>query len=184
MAVLPQKTEEEELVLTPDGSREFLTLEIPLSDSGSAGLGVSVKGNRSRENHADLGIFVKSIINGGAACKVSSRRSRNLVQDSRGKLVEPGRSASGRLLFTASSSGIIGVTFSFDLRFLPASVIDSDIKEIKDKPCDSPVRFRSVVAVAFALTFFFSFIANKQISIWSCDFRFLQRTGGCASTTS
>ena len=57
-------------MLTPDGTREFLTLEIPLSDSGSAGLGVSVKGNRSKENHADLGIFVKSIINGGAACKV------------------------------------------------------------------------------------------------------------------
>lgn len=71
--VLLQKAEEEELVLTPDGSREFLTFEIPLSDSGSAGLGVSVKGNRSKENHADLGIFVKSIINGGAACKVSAR---------------------------------------------------------------------------------------------------------------
>ncbi|XP_070775694.1 par-3 family cell polarity regulator alpha, b isoform X2 [Enoplosus armatus] len=63
------KTEEDDLVLTPDGTREFLTFEIPLSDSGSAGLGVSVKGNRSKENHADLGIFVKSIINGGAACK-------------------------------------------------------------------------------------------------------------------
>ncbi|XP_036938679.1 par-3 family cell polarity regulator alpha, b isoform X7 [Acanthopagrus latus] len=62
-------TEEDDLVLTPDGTREFLTFEIPLSDSGSAGLGVSVKGNRSKENHADLGIFVKSIINGGAACK-------------------------------------------------------------------------------------------------------------------
>ncbi|XDV46807.1 hypothetical protein PO909_016643, partial [Leuciscus waleckii] len=49
--------------------REFLTFEIPLNDSGSAGLGVSVKGNRSKENHADLGIFVKSIITGGAACK-------------------------------------------------------------------------------------------------------------------
>ncbi|TRY90991.1 hypothetical protein DNTS_023020, partial [Danionella cerebrum] len=61
--------EEEELVLTPDGTREFLTLEVPLNDSGSAGLGVSVKGNRSKESHADLGIFVKSIINGGAACK-------------------------------------------------------------------------------------------------------------------
>ncbi|XP_049334915.1 par-3 family cell polarity regulator alpha, b isoform X1 [Astyanax mexicanus] len=60
---------EEEMVLTPDGTREFLTLEVPLNDSGSAGLGVSVKGNRSKENHADLGIFVKSIINGGAACK-------------------------------------------------------------------------------------------------------------------
>nr|KAF6343020.1 hypothetical protein mPipKuh1_010746 [Pipistrellus kuhlii] len=33
----------------------------------SAGLGVSVKGNWSKKNHEDLGIFVKSIINGGAA---------------------------------------------------------------------------------------------------------------------
>ncbi|XP_054623393.1 partitioning defective 3 homolog isoform X3 [Dunckerocampus dactyliophorus] len=71
------KAEEDELVLTPDGTREFLTFEIPLSDSGSAGLGVSVKGNRSKENHADLGIFVKSIINGGAACK----DGRMLVND-------------------------------------------------------------------------------------------------------
>ncbi|XP_065256308.1 partitioning defective 3 homolog isoform X6 [Emys orbicularis] len=63
------KSEEEDLVLTPDGTREFLTFEVPLNDSGSAGLGVSVKGNRSKENHADLGIFVKSIINGGAASK-------------------------------------------------------------------------------------------------------------------
>uniref|UniRef100_A0A665VFU7 Partitioning defective 3 homolog n=1 Tax=Echeneis naucrates TaxID=173247 RepID=A0A665VFU7_ECHNA len=60
---------EDDMVLTPDGTREFMTFEIPLNDSGSAGLGVSVKGNRSKENHADLGIFVKSIINGGAASK-------------------------------------------------------------------------------------------------------------------
>ncbi|XP_070111280.1 partitioning defective 3 homolog isoform X16 [Equus przewalskii] len=63
------KAEDEDIVLTPDGTREFLTFEVPLNDSGSAGLGVSVKGNRSKENHADLGIFVKSIINGGAASK-------------------------------------------------------------------------------------------------------------------
>ncbi|XP_059260375.1 partitioning defective 3 homolog isoform X14 [Mustela nigripes] len=63
------KGEDEDIVLTPDGTREFLTFEVPLNDSGSAGLGVSVKGNRSKENHADLGIFVKSIINGGAASK-------------------------------------------------------------------------------------------------------------------
>uniref|UniRef100_A0AAR2KPF5 PDZ domain-containing protein n=1 Tax=Pygocentrus nattereri TaxID=42514 RepID=A0AAR2KPF5_PYGNA len=66
---LPREPVGTELVMTPDGTREFLTLEVPLNDSGSAGLGVSVKGNRSKENHADLGIFVKSIINGGAACK-------------------------------------------------------------------------------------------------------------------
>ncbi|KAM3860253.1 partitioning defective 3 homolog [Diretmus argenteus] len=69
--LLPREVQpdDDDLVLTPDGTREFMTFEIPLSDSGSAGLGVSVKGNRSKENHADLGIFVKSIINGGAACK-------------------------------------------------------------------------------------------------------------------
>ncbi|KAL6069013.1 hypothetical protein STEG23_032129, partial [Scotinomys teguina] len=48
---------------------EQLTLEIPLNDSGSAGLGVSLKGNKSRETGTDLGIFIKSIIHGGAAFK-------------------------------------------------------------------------------------------------------------------
>nr|XP_057915313.1 partitioning defective 3 homolog isoform X2 [Doryrhamphus excisus] len=67
--LLPREVGEDDLVLTPDGTREFMTFEIPLNDSGSAGLGVSVKGNRSKESHADLGIFVKSIINGGAASK-------------------------------------------------------------------------------------------------------------------
>lgn len=44
--------------------------EIPLNESGSAGLGVSLKGNKSRETGEDLGIFIKSIIHGGAAYKV------------------------------------------------------------------------------------------------------------------
>ncbi|CAJ1081811.1 partitioning defective 3 homolog isoform X2 [Xyrichtys novacula] len=68
--LLPREVpDDDDLVLTPDGTQEFMTFEIPLNDSGSAGLGVSVKGNRSKENHADLGIFVKSIMNGGAASK-------------------------------------------------------------------------------------------------------------------
>uniref|UniRef100_A0A3B5L8R7 Par-3 family cell polarity regulator n=1 Tax=Xiphophorus couchianus TaxID=32473 RepID=A0A3B5L8R7_9TELE len=67
--LLPREKQDNDTVLTPDGTREFLTFEVPLNDSGSAGLGVSVKGNRSKENHADLGIFVKSIIHGGAASK-------------------------------------------------------------------------------------------------------------------
>ncbi|XP_044195701.1 partitioning defective 3 homolog isoform X3 [Thunnus albacares] len=69
-SLLPREVpDEDDMVLTPDGTREFMTFEIPLNESGSAGLGVSVKGNRDKENHADLGIFVKSIINGGAASK-------------------------------------------------------------------------------------------------------------------
>nr|XP_046227302.1 partitioning defective 3 homolog isoform X1 [Scatophagus argus] len=70
-SLLPREVppEEDDVVLTSDFTQEFMTFEIPLNDSGSAGLGVSVKGNRSKENHTDLGIFVKSIINGGAASK-------------------------------------------------------------------------------------------------------------------
>lgn len=53
--------------------RELLTLEIALNDTGSAGLGVSVKGKTKRleesEDSVDLGIFVKTVINGGAASK-------------------------------------------------------------------------------------------------------------------
>ncbi|XP_041911346.1 LOW QUALITY PROTEIN: partitioning defective 3 homolog [Arvicola amphibius] len=79
------KPEDEEVVLTPDGTREFLTFEVPLNDSGSAGLGVSIKGNRSKENHADLGIFVKSIINGGAASKDGRLRVNDQLKAVNGK---------------------------------------------------------------------------------------------------
>lgn len=53
--------------------RQLLTFEIPLNETGSAGLGVSVKGKTKRleENDCsiDLGIFIKTVINGGAASK-------------------------------------------------------------------------------------------------------------------
>uniref|UniRef100_A0A3Q0QRV2 PDZ domain-containing protein n=1 Tax=Amphilophus citrinellus TaxID=61819 RepID=A0A3Q0QRV2_AMPCI len=55
-------------ILASDG-REQLMYEIPLNETGSAGLGVSLKGNKSRETGEDLGIFIKSIIHGGAAYK-------------------------------------------------------------------------------------------------------------------
>lgn len=54
-----------------EDGREQLMYEIPLNETGSAGLGVSLKGNKSRETGEDLGIFIKSIIHGGAAYKVS-----------------------------------------------------------------------------------------------------------------
>lgn len=55
--------------LVSEDGREQLMFEVPLNDSGSAGLGVSLKGNKSRETGEDLGIFIKSIIHGGAANK-------------------------------------------------------------------------------------------------------------------
>ncbi|KAM4710757.1 par-3 family cell polarity regulator beta a isoform 2-T2 [Anableps anableps] len=62
------KGEEANSQMTEDG-KEQLMYEIPLNETGSAGLGVSLKGNRSRETGEDLGIFIKSIIHGGAAYK-------------------------------------------------------------------------------------------------------------------
>ncbi|XP_026217952.1 par-3 family cell polarity regulator beta a [Anabas testudineus] len=62
------KGEETSNRVLEDG-REQLMYEIPLNETGSAGLGVSLKGNKSRETGEDLGIFIKSIIHGGAAYK-------------------------------------------------------------------------------------------------------------------
>lgn len=70
-----QKGEPNCSVLSPE-TTEQLTFEIPLNDSGSAGLGVSLKGNKSRETGADLGIFIKSVIHGGAAFKVWNKQIR------------------------------------------------------------------------------------------------------------
>ncbi|XP_016385186.1 partitioning defective 3 homolog B-like isoform X2 [Sinocyclocheilus rhinocerous] len=67
---LPRELKEEQarLLLSEEG-KEQLMFEVPLNDSGSAGLGVSLKGNKSRETGEDLGIFIKSIIHRGAAFK-------------------------------------------------------------------------------------------------------------------
>ena len=53
-------------------NKELLQFDIPLNDTGSAGLGVSVKGKTltTEEGTRDLGVFVKAVINGGAASKV------------------------------------------------------------------------------------------------------------------
>ncbi|XP_077947363.1 partitioning defective 3 homolog B-like isoform X4 [Gasterosteus aculeatus] len=53
----------------PESGKEQLMFEVPLNDTGSAGLGISLKGNKSRETGEDLGIFIKSVIHGGAAYK-------------------------------------------------------------------------------------------------------------------
>ncbi|CAE1293693.1 PARD3 [Acanthosepion pharaonis] len=62
-----------EISPTPDASnQEYLTFDIALNETSSAGLGVSVKGNTNPSEtgaNRDLGIFVKAIINGGAASK-------------------------------------------------------------------------------------------------------------------
>ncbi|XP_038643216.1 partitioning defective 3 homolog B-like [Scyliorhinus canicula] len=67
---VPRELKGEQVFNLPgDDKKEYLTFEIPLNDSGSAGLGISLKGNKSKDTGADLGIFIKAILHGGAAFK-------------------------------------------------------------------------------------------------------------------
>ncbi|XP_076849885.1 partitioning defective 3 homolog B [Brachyhypopomus gauderio] len=74
---LPRELKEESARSVAYEGKEQLVLEVPLNDSGSAGLGVSLKGNKSRETGEDLGIFIKSIIHGGAAYKDGRLRAND-----------------------------------------------------------------------------------------------------------
>jgi len=46
--------------------KENLEFDIQLNDTGSAGLGISVKGNQNRKTGKGQGIFIKNILHGGA----------------------------------------------------------------------------------------------------------------------
>ncbi len=63
----------DESAIPTSKNKETFTFDIALNDTGSAGLGVSVKGKTSTNETGtqDLGIFIKSVISGGAANKVS-----------------------------------------------------------------------------------------------------------------
>lgn len=54
-------------LIFPWKHKEILTFDIPVHDSEKAGLGISVKGKTSGSQ--DLGIFIKSVLNGGAASR-------------------------------------------------------------------------------------------------------------------
>ncbi|XP_040564145.1 uncharacterized protein baz isoform X2 [Lepeophtheirus salmonis] len=59
--------------------REILTFDIPVHDTERAGLGVSVKGKTStgKAGIIDLGIFVKSVLHGGAASRDGRLRTND-----------------------------------------------------------------------------------------------------------
>lgn len=62
-------------MIFPWKHREILTFNIPVHDSEKAGLGISVKGKTSGSQ--DLGIFIKSVINGGAASRDKRLRTND-----------------------------------------------------------------------------------------------------------
>lgn len=65
------RASEESLLLLPWKQREILTLDIPVHDTEKAGLGISVKGKTTSASGTttDLGIFIKSVLHGGAASR-------------------------------------------------------------------------------------------------------------------
>uniref|UniRef100_A0A6V7MA53 PDZ domain-containing protein n=1 Tax=Bracon brevicornis TaxID=1563983 RepID=A0A6V7MA53_9HYME len=69
----------DEVILSPQKDRMILALDIPVHDSEKAGLGVSVKGKTSSadENQVDLGIFIKSVLHGGAASRDGRLRTND-----------------------------------------------------------------------------------------------------------
>ncbi|XP_013791581.1 partitioning defective 3 homolog, partial [Limulus polyphemus] len=68
---LPPEKASDGINIYPWQYKEVFTFDIPLNDTGSAGLGISVKGHTSvtPSGPVDLGIFIKSIIHGGAVSK-------------------------------------------------------------------------------------------------------------------
>ncbi|XP_012524846.1 partitioning defective 3 homolog [Monomorium pharaonis] len=74
------KAASDDVVLSPRKNRVIMNLDIPVHDSEKAGLGVSVKGktNSSDDNtNMDLGIFIKSVIHGGAASRDGRLRTND-----------------------------------------------------------------------------------------------------------
>lgn len=59
-------------IVKNDAKPQILTFDIPLNDTSSAGLGITLKGKTSIVDGQtiDLGIFIKSILTGGAASRV------------------------------------------------------------------------------------------------------------------
>ncbi|KAG8199747.1 hypothetical protein JTE90_000841, partial [Oedothorax gibbosus] len=76
---LPPEKGEEEIGIVPWKRRDVFTYEVPLNDTGSAGLGVSVKGKTSNtaKGPVDMGIFLKNIFHGGAAHKDGRLRNND-----------------------------------------------------------------------------------------------------------
>ncbi|XP_076799742.1 partitioning defective 3 homolog isoform X5 [Clavelina lepadiformis] len=81
---LPRKMKDDpdtDKAISEDNHKEYFMFEIALNDTGSAGLGISLKGNQSKKTRKDLGIFVKAVFHGGAAWQDGRLKSNDqLIQ--------------------------------------------------------------------------------------------------------
>ncbi|XP_053483215.1 partitioning defective 3 homolog B isoform X1 [Ictalurus furcatus] len=141
---LPRELKEEPIrAVLPEEGKEQLMFEVPLNDSGSAGLGVSLKGNKSRETSEDLGIFIKSIIHGGAAYKDGRLRVNDqlLAVNGESLLGKSNHEAMETLRRSMSMEGNLrGMIQLVVLRVLPSSNQEyTDSRRILNRSFDSCV---------------------------------------------
>jgi len=71
----------EDMQIDDYSSNEVMTFDIPLNDTSSAGLGITLKGKTALIDgkSKDLGIFVKSILTGGAASRDNRLRPNDQI---------------------------------------------------------------------------------------------------------
>jgi len=77
----------EDIPAVPWSEREILVLDIPVLDTEKAGLGISVKGKTTSAetgNMIDMGIFIKSVIHGGAASRDGRLKSNDQLMNING----------------------------------------------------------------------------------------------------
>ncbi|GFR65072.1 partitioning defective 3-like protein, partial [Elysia marginata] len=134
--VLPQHPSQSLDSIDGISGKEKVTLRIPLNETNSAGLGVSVKGKTqsSQTGLLDLGIFVKTVLQGGAAYKDGRLRVNDqLLEVNNIKLEGQPNTAAMEALRTAmleegSGSGFITLTVlrrSSNSSFPPGQLDDS-----------------------------------------------------------
>ncbi|KAH9505149.1 Partitioning defective 3 [Bulinus truncatus] len=85
-----QPVQNEDATDSFNGKKEEIILHIPLNETGSAGLGVSVKGKTvtTESSSKDLGIFVKTVLQGGAAYKDGHLRVNDQLLEVNGVKLE------------------------------------------------------------------------------------------------
>ncbi|KAH9505145.1 Partitioning defective 3 [Bulinus truncatus] len=85
-----QPVQNEDATDSFNGKKEEIILHIPLNETGSAGLGVSVKGKTvtTESSSKDLGIFVKTVLQGGAAYKDGRLRVNDQLLEVNGVKLE------------------------------------------------------------------------------------------------
>lgn len=89
-----------------------MTFDIPLRDTSSAGLGITLKGKTSiiDGQSIDLGIYVKSILTGGAAYRVNFINKKESFSFVNNELFQDNRLRSNDQILVINDSSLVNLT--------------------------------------------------------------------------